>query len=115
MNLKEVANLLNDEKTLYSEQGGHDIAINDGIYVMKKANAIYTGKLKSNSIDDVIKEGSEPQQLIDVNEVAKILGFTKQNINMHVKNQNFKVIPKPLFYYENKSYTKYFWVAEQFK
>ncbi|HDZ8817141.1 hypothetical protein GZ159_09540 [Staphylococcus aureus] len=82
---------------------------------MKKANAIYTGKLKSNSIDDVIKEGSEPQQLIDVNEVAKILGFTKQNINMHVKNQNFKVIPKPLFYYENKSYTKYFWVAEQFK
>ncbi|EGQ1387227.1 hypothetical protein I2Q09_001341 [Staphylococcus aureus] len=82
---------------------------------MKKSNAIYTGKLKSNSIDDVIKEGSEPQQLIDVNEVAKILGFTKQNINMHVKNQNFKVVPKPLFYYENKSYTKYFWVAEQFK
>ncbi|HEA0113314.1 TPA: hypothetical protein RU532_002618 [Staphylococcus aureus] len=82
---------------------------------MKKSNAIYTGKLKSNSIDDVIKEGSEPQQLIDVNEVAKILGFTKQNINMHVKNKNFKVVPKPLFYYENKSYTKYFWVAEQFK
>ncbi|HDE5291307.1 TPA: hypothetical protein PDD81_002681 [Staphylococcus aureus] len=82
---------------------------------MKKSNAIYTGKLKSNSIDDVIKESAEPQQLIDVNEVAKILGFTKQNINMHVKNQNFKVVPKPLFYYENKSYTKYFWVAEQFK
>ncbi|HDB3129680.1 TPA: hypothetical protein O6L53_002737 [Staphylococcus aureus] len=82
---------------------------------MKKSNAIYTGKLKSNSIDDVIKESAEPQQLIDVNEVAKILGFTKQNINMHVKNQNFKVVPKPLFYYENKSYTKYFWVAEQFE
>ncbi|HDF9271892.1 TPA: hypothetical protein PE957_002613 [Staphylococcus aureus] len=115
MNLKDIANLLNDEKTLYTQQGGQDIAVNEGVYIMEKNNTIYTGKLQNNNLDDLIRESSEPQQLIDVNEVARRLGVTRQNVTMHVKNKNFKFVPKPLFYYENKSYTKYFWVAEQFE
>lgn len=115
MNLKDIAKLLNDENTLYTQQGGNNIAVNKGVYIMEKNNTIYTGKLQSNNLDDLIHESSEPQRLIDVNEVAEIFGVTRQNITMHFKNKNFKVVPKPLFYYENKSYTKYFWVAEQFE
>ncbi|MDN8823101.1 hypothetical protein Q0M41_13665, partial [Staphylococcus aureus] len=80
MNLKDIANLLNDEKTLYTQQGGQDIAVNEGVYIMEKNNTIYTGKLPNNNLDDLIRESSEPQQLIDVNEVAERLGVTRQNV-----------------------------------
>ena len=80
MNLKDIANLLNDKKTLYMQQGGYDIAVNEGVYIMEKNNTIYTGKLQSNNLDDLIRGNSEPQQLIDVNKVAERLGVTRQNV-----------------------------------
>ncbi|MEB8123122.1 helix-turn-helix transcriptional regulator (plasmid) [Staphylococcus xylosus] len=115
MKLKELGNLLNDQQTLYYEKDNHDIAINNGWYVMEKNKTIRTGKMLSNSIDELIVMNEQPQCLLDVNDVAERLGLSRQNITYHIKNENYKKVPKPSFYYENKSYKKYFWSMDQFE
>ncbi|MCO4346322.1 hypothetical protein MTQ93_09720 [Staphylococcus agnetis] len=114
MKLQQIGHFLSDQKTLFLEIQGNDIAVNDGAYVLRKDNTLYTGKLKSNNLGDVVKESSEPQQLIDAVKVAEMLGMSKNNVLIHVNNENFDKVPKPVFYYTNKSYKKYFWLSEQF-
>lgn len=113
MNLKEIAKILNDDNTLYFEQKECEIAVNKDIYIIKKYDSIYTGRFEN--LDDVINEISEPQNLIDINGIAESLGLTRQNINYHVRQKNYKAVPKPMFCYENKTYTKYLWSSEQFE
>lgn len=115
MNLKELGKLLNDQQTLYYQKDNHDIAINNEWYVMENNETIRTGKMQTNSIDELIEMSDQPQCLLDANDVADKLGLTRQNITNHVKNENYKKVPKPLFYYENKSYKKYLWSVDQFE
>lgn len=115
MNLKEIGKLLNNQKTLYYKKNNHEIAINNNCYILKKDQTIHVRKKTTNNIDSIIEENDKPQRLLDANDIAERLGLSRQNITHHIKNENYKKFPKPLFYYENNSYKKYFWSPEQFE
>lgn len=115
MNLKELGKLLNDQETLYYKKNNNEVAVNNGWYAISKDQNIRTGKMPTNSVDELIEKNDEPQCLLDANDVAERLGLTRQSITHHIKNENYKKFPKPLFYYENKSYKKYFWSIDQFE
>lgn len=115
--LGDINNILNDTDTLYFKlQEDYELAINKNMYVIEKNGHINYGRIKETNIDidKIVQKVSEPQKIIDANEVAEILGMTKQNVNRSMRNHFYERIPKPLFYYENKSYTKYFWLKSQF-
>ncbi|MFU0767374.1 hypothetical protein [Staphylococcus warneri] len=115
--LSEINKILNDTETLYFKlKEDYELAINKDMYVIEKNGNINYGRIKDTNIDidKIVQDVSEAQKIIDANEVAEILGMTKQNVNKSMRNHFYERIPKPLFYYENKSYTKYFWLRSQF-
>lgn len=115
--LGDINKILNDTDTLYFKlKEDYELAINKDMYVIEKNGHINYGRIEERNIDidKIVQKVSEAQKIIDAHEVAEILGMSKQNVNRSMRNHFYERIPKPLFYYENKSYTKYFWLKSQF-
>lgn len=115
MKFKEIKEVLNHQDTIFTKQGGYNMAVNtqEGKYV-KESGQVYTvGDLKTNDISDLDKE--VPTELYNLQQAGEILGMTRTGIRWHLDNKDYSKVPKPMYVNETKRGNTYFWLPEQFK
>lgn len=115
MKFKEIKNVLNHQDTVFTQQGGYNVAVNTqiGKYV-KESGEVYTvGDLKSNDISNL--EDQAPIELYNLQKVGEILGMSRMGLRWALDNQDYSKVPKPMYVNETKRGNTYFWLPEQFK
>ncbi|EHS7180684.1 hypothetical protein IF721_13555 (plasmid) [Staphylococcus aureus] len=113
MKFDELKDVLNAPSTLYSEEGGVNMAVNaeKGLYV-KESNDVYViGELN----DQNISNHTEATELYNLQQVGEILNLTRAGVRWALDNKDYRKVPKPLFVNETKRGNTYFWLPQQFK
>ena len=115
MKFEDIKEVLNHQDTIFTEQGGYNIAVNTtkGKYVREANNVYSIGDLKTNDISSLEKQN--PIELYNVQQVGEILGMTRMGIRWNLDNKDFSKVPKPRYVNETKRGKTYFWVPEQFE
>lgn len=115
MKFEEIKKVLNHQDTVFTQQGGFNVAVNtqEGKYV-KESGEVYTvGDLESNDISNL--EDQTPIELYNLQKVGEILGMTRTGVRWALDNKDYSKVPKPLYVNETKRGNTYFWLPKQFK
>lgn len=115
MKFEGIKDILNHQDTVFTQQGGYNMAVNTqiGKYV-KESGEVYTvGDLKSNDISNLDDQPSI--ELYNIQQAGEILGMTRTGMRWHLNNNDYSKVPKPMYANETKRGNTYFWLPEQFK
>lgn len=115
MKFEEIQKVLSHEDTIFTQQGGYNMAVNtqEGKFVKESGDVYVVGNLKTNDISDLGNEA--PTELYNLQQAGDLLGMTRSGIRWHLDNKDYSKVPKPMYVNETKRGNTYFWLPEQFK
>jgi len=115
MKFEEIQKVLSHEDTIFTQQGGYNMAVNTqkGKFVKESGDVYVVGNLKTNDISDLDNEA--PTELYNLQQAGDLLGMTRSGIRWHLDNKDYSKVPKPMYVNETKRGNTYFWLPEQFK
>lgn len=114
MKFEEIKDVLNHQNTVFTQQGGYNMAVNTqvGKYVKESGEVYIVGDLESNDVSNL--EDQFPVELYNLQQAGEILGMTRSGIRWHLDNKDYSKVPKPMYVNETKRGNTYFWLPEQF-